>query len=568
MESEKEHNFNERMSQWVANQGFWFQLRYSMAGSGSKGAFTFQFLRMGFRLLVFLLIVAAGFGYYLVKRSTTSGFYEEVRTTLKTGLSASEIEVRGVSLVQGQFGISGIASKGDEKTFFTSMDARNIRCKMGFLDGITRQWNPGTVTISRLDLELRAGADDEEEAKMIGDSLFKNFGKIKLSNFEITDASVRWGYSRAISPTSTASLGSVATPEYEFDHTRGSIKNSFLKIVRTENELRFSFKGGEFTQNWLQDLTIVDLVIVCTREGLFFEKAEFRKLQGTVDFSGLKVAGGARPQINGLVKVRNVVLAGILPVPVRNFIEGSMSGDFRVSGSTNSSEGIGFEGGVVLDANDIISLRGRLHLLKALSHIDFSRNYHRIDFREGSFHLKSRSGGIELKDVNLKSSDLTTLEGDLTVRLPTFEEVQAALEKDANSDSAPIFSGENTDVDALEMQNDAEITLKEAVKMTKSKDKKPGQTDSGNSLFNRLDLEMQKRRIEAQTSDRLSRTLLYKGLFRITLPPDAFERAPKLATTLPVDLQSGRIPLTIPIEGSLYEITLKQAEDLYQQARP
>ncbi len=566
MESEKAHNFNERMSQWVANQGFWFQVRYSMAGSGSKGAFTFQFLRMAFRVSIFLLLVAAGVGYYLVKRSTTVGFYEGIRGAVESGLGASEIELRGVSLVQGQFGISGIASKGDAKTFFTSLDARNIRCKMGFLDGITRQWNPGTVTISRLDMEIRAGADDDEAAKLIGDSLFKKFGNVELKNFEVTDATFRWGYSRAITPASMTGIGNAGTPQYEFDHTRGSIKNSFLKVVRTENELRFNFKGGEFTQNWLQDLTIVDLVIVCNRDGMVFEKAEFRKLQGTVDFTGLKVVGGARPLIDGMVKVRNLALAGIVPVPVRNFIEGSVSGDFRVTGSTNSSEGIGFEGGVVLDSRDTVSLRGRLHLLKALSHIDFSRNYHRIDFREGSFQIKTRSGSFELKKVALKSDDLTTLEGELSVRLPTFEETRAALEKDATTGSPTIFSGDDVDADALEVQNDAEITLKDAVKMTK--DQKAGDADSSGSLFSRLDLELQKRRMEAMTSDRLARTLLYKGLFRITLPPDAFDRAPKLAASLPVDLQSGRIPLMIPIEGSLYEITLKQAEDLYQQARP
>ena len=55
MESEQSQNFNERLSQWVANQGFWFQVRYSMSGSGMKGRAMFHLLRIGFRLLVFLL---------------------------------------------------------------------------------------------------------------------------------------------------------------------------------------------------------------------------------------------------------------------------------------------------------------------------------------------------------------------------------------------------------------------------------------------------------------------------------------------------------------------------------
>jgi hypothetical protein len=73
------------------------------------------------------------------------------------------------------------------------------------------------------------------------------------------------------------------------------------------------------------------------------------------------------------------------------------------------------------------------------------------------------------------------------------------------------------------------------------------------------------RRLEEQAADRLSRTLRYEGLFRITLPADAFERAPKLAAQFPVDANIGRIPMLVPIEGNLYEITLHQAEDIYQQ---
>ena len=67
MESEQSQNFNERLSQWVANQGFWFQIRYSMTGSGTKGTAMFHLLRMGFRLLLFLIVAAIGTWVYLVR---------------------------------------------------------------------------------------------------------------------------------------------------------------------------------------------------------------------------------------------------------------------------------------------------------------------------------------------------------------------------------------------------------------------------------------------------------------------------------------------------------------------
>jgi hypothetical protein len=111
---------------------------------------------------------------------------------------------------------------------------------------------------------------------------------------------------------------------------------------------------------------------------------------------------------------------------------------------------------------------------------------------------------------------------------------------------------------------DSDFTLRRAALADKrSRDGNMGETAS--SLFDRLGLSLEMRRLEEQAADRLSRTLRYDGLFRITLPADAFERAPKLSAQFPVDANIGRIPLMVPVEGSLYEITLTQAEDIYQQ---
>lgn len=567
MESEQSQNFNERLSEWVANQGFWFQLRYSLMGSGTKGRAMFHLLRMAMRVLAFLLVLSVGAGYYLVKRPRMKGFYDGLQTSIKQGLNASEVELQGIKHVQGELTIGGIACKGDEKTFFSSIDARNFRCKMGFLDGIAGKWNPGTIFIARLETELRAGADDAEGAMAMGDSLFREFGGVDLKTFEVADVSVRWGYGRTVAPKTALASGADSSPGYEFDHTRGSIKNSFLRIQRSEGVLRLSFKGGVFSQNWLEKLEITDLEIVCTREGLVFEKAEFRRLQGTVDFSGLKVTAGTRPLIDGTVRIRNLALAGIIPTPVRSFIEGTLSGDFHVSGSTNSSDGIIFDGGVTLGSQDIISLREKIRLLAALSVVDYARNYHRIDFREGSFHLKTYGGGMELTNVSLKSEDLITLEGNMSVRLPTVEEITSAVEKGTGPGGAPIFNGGDPEMDAIEGGAESEFTLNHAGILAGKDPNQAGQVKSDASLFTRLELNEEKRRVDALASERISRTLYYKGLFKITLPSDVFERAPRLVEQFPVDTTIGRVPLMVPIEGGLYEITLKQAEEIYQQGR-
>lgn len=568
MESEHLQNFNDRLSQWVSSQGFWFQLRYSLSGSGSGGNVVFQLMKLGARVLVFLLVVALGLAVYLTRRTGTEGFSEKVKVSLKTALNASEIEMRGLSHVRGDLGINGLAAKGENGTFFSALEARNIRCRMSVLDGLMGKWDPGTISISRLNLDLQAGADDADAARKLADSLFNEIGAVKLGTVEVADATLNWGYGKSIAPKSLdlANPSPQLMEGYEFEHTKGSISHSFMRIQHLGESLRLSFRGGKFSQNWLRNLDIVDMEVVCDRNGIRFERAIFRRLQGTVDFSGLSVVGGERPLISGTAAIRNLSLGAVLPPSARSFLEGTLSGDFGVSGSTNSSEGIVFEGDVAINTPDMISLRQQLHLLKALSVVDFSRNYHRIDFREGSFHMKTSSGGLELTDVHLKSDDPITLDGSVSVRLPSYEEMVDYQEKGGSVGSVPMFDSGDADLEALEMSNEDDFNLRRAAEETSRADDKTAKLEGG-SLFGQLDDGMNIRRFSDQTSENLTRTLRYHGKFTIGLPADAFERAPKLAERFPLDPAARRIPVDVPLEGTIYEITVKQAEQIYQEGR-
>lgn len=549
MESEQSQNFNDRLSQWVSNQGFWFQIRYSMSGSGSTGTVMFHLLRLGFRVLIFLLIVGVCGWVYLLKRLESEKFSLSLEEKLKVGLHATETELKGFGRSQGEFTISHIASQGGNDTFFTRLEARNIRGKMNLLDGFSKNWNAGTVAISRLDVELRAGADDAESAQMLSKALFDKSETFSVSSYEILDASLNWGYS---------------------EKTHGSIVSSSLKIQNMENGMKMSFKGGTFSQNWLTDLEIVNLVISCDREGLVFEKAEFRRGKGTVDLSGLKVTGGERPTIEGLAKIRRLDLESVLAPAMRNFVEGTISGDFKVTGSTNSPEGVGFDGRILLDGQDTLTLRDRVHVLKALSNMDIVRNYHRVDFTEGYIQLKTTNGGMQISELSLSGSEHFTMDGKMTVRLPTPEEIQESINKASDPGVTPIFDGEGAD-DAVagpvkKGKEKDDFTLRRAGQAVKrsSDDKK---SENSSSLLDVVAQGFNTRQLEIQAAERSSRMLRYEGAIRITLPSDIFERAPKLRQQFPVDTNLGRVPMMVPIKGTLYEITLDQAEELYLQGR-
>jgi len=314
-------------------------------------------------------------------------------------------------------------------------------------------------------------------------------------------------------------------------------------------------------------LEIVDLVVLAESGGIVFERAELKRLKGTVEFPGLRITAGERPEVNGIVKIRNLALEEILPPALRTFVEGSLSGDFQVSGSTNSSDGLAFEGQVVMDGEDYVTLRDRFHLLKALSVVDYSRSYHRVDFREGSFQMRSHHGGLLLSEIDLKADDLMTMQGEILVRLPTQQEIDAAVARGSGLENSPLFENEDELAGVRNLPaGDSDFTLKRAAQEAR-RIQEGSQTMESLSLFDRLGLSIEMRRLQSQASERMSRMLRYEGGLRITLQPDAFERATRLNEIYPADAVTGRIPMQVPISGYLYELTLRQAEDIYQQGK-
>lgn len=535
MESEQSKNFNDRLSQWVSDQGFWFQIRHSMTGSGSgANAIIFHLLRLSFRLLVFLLVAAVGVSVYLLQIPNSKKFRTALEANLKSGLYASSTKLAGVSKAQGKLIIGKLVAQGGNETFFKSIEARVIGCKMGLLDGISGHWDTGSVSISKLVMELKAGADDAESARMFSEALFSLPSSVTVNNLEIADTSLSWGYS---------------------ERTQGAVSHSLLKINRESGGWKLNFSGGNFSQNWLHELEIVELVIACNPEGMIFEKAEFRSGQGTVSCTGLVIKGGECPQLEGTVKIRNLPLQNLIPAAAGSVIEGSITGDFTVSGSTNSKEGIGYDGHVSLGKESVLTLLDRIYLLKALSGVDYKHVYRRMSFTEGTLHLKTTAGEMTVTDMNLKAGDLFTLQGNMLARLPTAEETKAALESAAEPDRKP---DDEATVDTMDIDSTPRLAAEEA------KRRRNASPEGGGLLADRINDSLEGRMMEMRASESFSKTLRYQGMFKISIPPNAFEPGSKLSLRYPVNPDTQRIEMEVPLEGPLQEITLKQGEELYQ----
>ncbi len=565
MESEQLQSFNERLSQWISSQGFWFQLRFSMAGGNASSAL-YHLLRIGFRVFLFLLIVAIGGFYYLIKRVERPEFSRSLTGAIGKHLDAAECRIESFRRMQGEFNLRRIACAGSPDAFYSTLEAANITCRMGLLDGLTGVWKPGPILVKRLDMEIRTGSDDAESASRRAESFLKDFPKFDMSSLEVSDTSIRWGFSKVFDPRIRAG---------QVEPAKGEIKGSRMTVQRIEDGYRLQFRGGTFSQNWFEKLEIVELTAFINSKGIQIEKGEFiartegsNSSFGTVSFIGVTVGGGDRPAVSGTVRLSKVPLEILLPSRVEGFIEGSISCDLKMSGSTNSSDGIGFEGLVVMNGDDSITLRDRIHIFKALSVVDVFNNYKKLDFREGSFFLKTSAGSLSVTEVDLKSTDIITMKGAMKVRLPNDVEVQNAVTKRSTGELSPVFASDNT-VDELSSskddQGENEITLKRAAEIDKVA---VGSTSSGDSgLFKQLADGAISRQVIQQGMELFSKNLRYEGKFQLSIPGDSFERAPDLRQMHPADPTSGRISIDVPIEGNIYEITLSQAEDVYVKGR-
>ncbi|TAE74895.1 MAG: hypothetical protein EAZ84_10155 [Verrucomicrobia bacterium] len=530
MEAEQTQSFNQKLSQWIASQGFWFQLRHSMSGGGGWAMTFHHLMRLALKLFVALLVAAGAFGIYLVKRVDSPKFVESLNGKLASGLGATEVKVLDFARAQGEVQIRRVGAEGGEGCFFKSLDAGNLRMKMGLLDGLTGTWDAGTLIAKWMEIDLKAGADSPEEAEGLGRSLFRYWESFRFSSLEVDEATLRWGFSQ---------------------RTQGRITKSRMTATRSVDGWRLVFRGGSFSQNWLKDLEIVEMVAEIGSGGLKVTKGEFKSGGGDVVFKDVIVTGGERPQVSGSVEVNKVSLDPFIPLAVHPFLEGVISGNFALSGSTNSVEGIQIEGDVTLGGGNLVSLRERLELLNALSVVDVYNSYHKVPFDRGSFHLRTVGGAMELTRIDLKAGELMTVQGRIQVRFPRDEEM-------VGPDGNPLLGQFATASDAngeVKKSKAEELTLAKAAKAASGEEQDMG-------IFYRRAQERIDDQLLQEEMARRAKSLRCEGGVRITIPGDAFDRSEVLRGAFPVDPSNGRIAMDVPLQGALFELTLRQAEEL------
>jgi hypothetical protein len=547
MDSDTTNVFNDRLAQWVAKQGFWFQRRYSMAGGGTS-VLMYHVLRLMLKLLIFVLVLGAIALFFLIQRTDQASFKTSLRNEIVAGLDAEWGVMRSFSRSQNRAMIRHLLVNGGGDSYIESMEATGIRFRMGLLDGLNGRWKPNAITVERMSLNVKAGAETPEDADKLASSLTKSFDKVQFQNLESSQTRITWGYS---------------------ERTMGSISGSKMLAMREGKGWRLQFTGGIFEQNWLRNLEIKELVLICDDQGLVVEKGEFEvKAQttfadgkmGKVSMRQVKIAGGPRPEYSGTVVLENVPLEAFLQENYHSYLDGRFSGELKIFGSTNTPEGVSLAGRISLSEGDSLTLRSRLPLLNSLAILSPSGSFRKVSFHDGSFNLKTTGGVLSISDIILVAPEQMTVKGGFSVRPLEDKEIMEMIKKG-------LIAEELADVTGVKAENskarEDELTLKKAAELARQNSGKTvGFDDDSIDLGTLFQAESIQQQAQARAAQKMAATAVYDGALQLTLPLKAFPSKVPFLDRFSKTPNGESILMEVPLRGSMMEITANQAEEL------
>ena len=493
------------------------------------------------RLLIVLAVVA-GLGYLLLKRHFSSeGYQEKITELVAESVGAGEIEMKGFSRQQGSGGYRDLEITGGESSFFSNAKFDGLSAPFSFLAGVTEDWTPDTLKIESANVSLKAGGTEEEMSAAFS-RVLESLGGKGLTLIRIEDLSCDWGYSKL---------------------TFGRIENTDFRAILENGRWKVTFQGGRFRQNWLAGFTIEEASLFVDENGIEVESLSLLLEAGRLNLSG-KVSGPIEmPEFDLKGDFSNLPLEKLIKVDgvdTRDYLEVRISGNLAIRGSTNRR--IKISGEASLQEDDLITIRERWPLLKAISIIDNERSYRRIDFTEGSFGFSSEGGGVEVRDIKLLAKDTARLEGGFSTKLPTQQEAADRL----GIILTDKFSDALTDTSAAQKMEDDRFSLTEAAGGGRRVD----DIDLENTLTKDLS-EADRKQLSAKALEGLRLKEEMKihrinGQLKLAVPKSAFRDNENLSILYPVDSNGWRW-ISMELDTIFTEISQVANDRILDQGR-
>lgn len=542
VDEQRLRSYQSRINNWIGRQGLLFQLRYFHLRS--RGSFWGGLL--GFLLaLAGVSFVALVVGLVGIKIYQKSGlFVEKLERFVAESLGAEEIRTAGFSRQGGHGNFLRLSLTGGENSFYDQGTILGLRAELPFFAGVVSDWSPESVTIESADFSLKAGGRQREmEQAMAG--IMESLGDFPLQRIRITELSCEWGYSKL---------------------TFGGFYKTRFDAVRDGEGWVISLKGGHFRQNWIGPFELKEGALRVGPEGIRVDSLVLAVEEGRLELAG---------RIGGPLEMPTFDLRGTFSrLPVEElfdlegvkkelFIEGTVSGDLTVTGSTNRK--IETEGTVVLKEGDEVLIRDQWRLLRALSAVARDGTYLRVAFGTGSFDFKSGGARCEVTNIDLSADRVGRLTGDFATHLPSQEEAARYLDIKLTDG----FSESLTDKLAAQKLEDDRLSIRRRVR---GEDEEFGiELDLG------IDDEAEsslKERAEELTGLRLQREMSlprFTGSLRLGVPDGILAENEEVLEAYPAD-EAGWS--WIPVEFSeqrfsdLSEAAAEQLLDLGRLDRP
>lgn len=528
MDRDHTQGFNERLSQWIASQGFWFQLRYSTTGTGGISSFAYHLVRLLVRVCMFMVLVALGCTYYLNKRTSSPSFIRQLVSRVEKEMDASNVVFQSYVHKGGELRIKSLQGQGTNAAFFDHFEATDVACEMSalsplrWLDSATGGWNAGVVSMRTLNLGLKPGYDSAEAAARGAACLFRDYEGFKFNRLEVADATLNWGYS---------------------DEAKSAIEHTALTATREGRAWKVRLKGGYLRHGWLERLDIVELSATVTDSGIRFDKADFKLQDAPVQCENLQLVAGERPQVSGVLQFKHAPLSALVVKQARGMMDGYISGRLEIQGSTNDMNGLAFVGKLELKEKDVISLREDIALLHALAVLDAEHEFHRVPMTSGSMGFQSYGTQVKLSNILLVGETLQ-VKGELLARHPNREEITRWLSFDSKSAADEALRQLRLTAGSSREDRPAEVVTE-------------GADDGGDAVYRKVVAELERKYAQSQFCE---------GKLQLSLPASVFQKVPVLNRRFPVD-STGRAIMTLHLGGELSVLTNGQAELLLEESR-
>ncbi|MBB5352228.1 hypothetical protein HNR46_002471 [Haloferula luteola] len=542
MDAEEANAFQQKLNQWIANQGFWFQLRHSLSGGGNWSNTLYHLFGLAVRLVIALVVLVLVVGYFIVKRVDTEGFEEGLEASMAKYFQAEKVDVSVFSKSGGEASIHRVGGVGTSNSFFRSFEIKNLRFKMKLLDGVAGVWNLGTLDANSLDLEVRSGLSSQDEVEAAEKELFGLPAKIELGGLRSASTNISWGY---------------------YQRAFGNIANSQMTATRSAEGWRCVFKGGTFTQNWIRECPIEEMVVSISPKGVTIERGVLFVGDGRIEFQAVMVQGAELPAPSGTLKFVNVPVEKLLPRNARSYLAGSISGALTLGGSTNSSGGITLDGTLSIEEGDQLAIRDDFRVFEALSVADYYRTYKRVVFQTGRFHLSTGGGKLSVEGIDLQAENLMTVSGEFSVRRPTDDEIK---ERSFGTEPGMAVGANGFGRDFSSEGSSEGFSLKNAGKVSQEEEEPETKRVEGENTEFYDELAMV-RKLREEDMNRALNLYFFDGKVDLIVAADAFERSAALKERFPVDPETQRTVIPVELKGGLSEIGVDLADEILDSIR-